>query len=113
MKTASKLVMSLTTTLALIVIVQADDKKIGKDTEVILKGTITCAKCDLKEVDKCATVVKVKENGKDIVYYFDKDSDKKYHADICQKAKEGQVTGIKGEMDNKKTIKVSKVKYTK
>ena len=41
--------------------------------EVTLKGNITCPKCELKlEGQKtCATVVVVKEGGKDVIYYFD------------------------------------------
>src|SRR5262249_41367354 len=70
--------------LALVVGVQAQD-----DKEVTLKGTITCAKCDLKKESSCMTVIKVKEGDKDVVYYFDKDSHKKNHKQICQEAKEG------------------------
>ena len=40
--------------LALVVGVQAQD-----DKEVTLKGTITCAKCDLKLEKACHTVIKV------------------------------------------------------
>src|SRR4051794_16547583 len=83
--------------------VRADDKK-----EVTLKGDITCAKCDLKLVkDKCATVIKVKENGKDVVYYFDDAGHKKYHGKVCTESKEGSVTGAVSEKDGKKIITVS------
>lgn len=90
--------------LALVVGVQAAD-------EVTLKGTITCAKCDLKLEKACHTVIKVKEGDKDVVYYFDKDASKKNHKEICTTPKEGSVTGVKGEMDGKKTIKVTKVEF--
>jgi|SRR5207302_2775934 len=92
--------------LALVVGVQAQD-----DKEVTLKGTITCAKCDLKLEKACHTVIKVKEGDKDVVYYFDKDASKKNHKEICTTPKEGSVTGVKGEMDGKKTIKVTKVEF--
>ena len=36
----------------------------AEDKKVTLKGTITCAKCDLGVESKCATVIKVKEAGK-------------------------------------------------
>src|SRR5947207_98738 len=79
---------------------RADDKK-------TLKGTITCAKCDLKLIDKsgkCATVIKVKEKDKDVVYWFDDASGKKYHGKICTEPKKGEVTGTvskgkKNDMD--------------
>jgi hypothetical protein len=89
-------------------IARADDK------EVTLKGDITCAKCDLKLVkDKCATVVKVKEGDKDVVYYFDEAAHKKYHSKVCTESKEGSVTGKVSEKDGKKIITVSKVDYKK
>jgi len=88
-------------------IARADDK------EVTLKGDITCAKCDLKLADKCATVIKVKEGGKDIVYYFDEAGHKKYHSKVCTESKEGSVTGKVSEKDGKKIITVSKVDYKK
>src|SRR5262245_40196972 len=53
------------------------------EKEVTLKGTITCAKCDLKQADKCATVIKVQEGGADVVYWFDPASHEKNHKAIC------------------------------
>ena len=47
--------------------------------EETLKGKITCAKCDLAIEESCQTVIKVGDK----VYYFDKDSNKKYHKEIC------------------------------
>jgi hypothetical protein len=63
--------------------------------------------------DKCATVIKVKEGGKDIVYYFDEAGHKKYHSKVCTESKEGSVTGKVSEKDGKKIITVSKVDYKK
>jgi len=90
-------------------IARADDK------EVTLKGDITCAKCTLKvkDQDTCATVIKVKESGKDVVYYFDEAGHKKYHSKVCTESKEGSVTGKVSEKDGKKIITVSKVDYKK
>ncbi len=77
--------------------------------EVTLKGNVTCAKCELKLADKCATVVVVKEGGKDVVYYFDAAGDKKNHKEICKAGKEGSVTGEVSKDGDKHMIKVSKV----
>ena len=85
---------------------------VAEDKEVTLKGKITCGKCDLKKEKKCATVLVVKEGDKEVVYYFDKDSDKKHHGDICQGGKEGTVVGTVSEKDGKKMIKVSKVDFS-
>jgi hypothetical protein len=106
MKALLSTVLGLAVVLALVVKVQARD-----DKEVTLKGTITCAKCDLKEADKCATVIKVEKDGKDVVYYFDDSAHKKNHKKICTDPKKGSVTGTVGEKDGKKTIKVTKVDF--
>lgn len=79
--------------------------------EVTLKGTITCAKCDLKVQKKCATVIKVKEKDKDVVYYFDADAHKKNHGQICTTPKEGSVTGVKSKEGEKNIVKVSKIEF--
>ena len=84
---------------------RADDKK------VTLKGTITCAKCDLKLEKTCMTVIKVKKDDKDVVYYFDKDAGKKHHKAICTEAKEGEVTGTVSKDGDKMIIKVESVKF--
>src|SRR5688572_12749632 len=67
--------------------------------EKTLKGTITCPKCDLQLEDakKCWTLIKVKEDGKDVLYYFDKEANTKHHGKICKEAKKGTVTGTISE----------------
>jgi hypothetical protein len=79
--------------------------------EKTLTGKITCAKCDLKKEKACATVIVAKDGDKDVVYYFDTDSSKKYHKEICTEGKDGKVTGTVSEKDGKHTIKVSKVEF--
>jgi len=111
MKVAWRMMFGLVAIFALVIAIQAADK------EETLKGTVTCAKCDLKiEKKSCATVIVVAKDKKDkeskeTVYYFDTDSHKKYHKPICMEPKKGMVTGIVSEKDGKKTIKVSKVEY--
>jgi Family of unknown function (DUF6370) len=87
--------------------VQAEEKA----KEVTLKGTITCAKCDLKLETKCATVIKVKEKGKDVVYYFDPAGHKANHKAICTEAKQGTVKGTVSKKGDKMIIKVSSLKF--
>ena len=98
MRAAWSVVLGLAVVLALIANASAEDK------EVTLKGTITCAKCDLKLEKKCHTVIKVKEGDKDVVYYLDDKSAKANHKKICTEAKEGSVTGKVSEKDGKKYI---------
>ena len=85
----------------------------AEDKEETLKGNITCAKCELKVKGqtKCATVVVVKKNDKDTVYYFDKDSHKKYHDDICKAGKKGTVMGTVKKDGEKMIVTVKDLKY--
>jgi len=106
MKAALSMVVGLAVVLALVVKVQARD-----DKEVTLEGSITCAKCDLKEADKCHTVIKVQKDGKDVVYYFDDKASKKNHGKICTESKKGKVTGTVSEKDGKKIVTVTKVDF--
>jgi hypothetical protein len=114
MKAAWSMLAGLAMMFALVAMVAAADekkeeKKGGK--EVTLTGTITCAKCDLKEADKCATVIKTEKDGKTVVYYFDADSHKKNHKKICTTPTKGTVKGTVSEKDGKKWVKVSDVKF--
>jgi len=107
MKAAWSVVLGLVAVFALSAVARAADA--GK--EVTLKGTITCAKCDLKVADKCATVIKFKEGDKDVVYYLDAKSHGANHKTICQGAKPGSVTGVVSDKDGKKIITASKVDF--
>jgi predicted DNA-binding antitoxin AbrB/MazE fold protein len=43
-----------------------------------------CAKCELKEGKKCQTVIRVKEDGQEVTYYFnDKGMKEDYHEPVC------------------------------
>jgi len=83
----------------------------GDKKEVTLKGKITCAKCDLKLEKACATVIVAKKDGKDVTFYFNKDSNAKYHDDICAEAKTGTVTGTVTKEGKKQIIAVKELKY--
>ncbi len=114
MKAALSMLSGLAVVCILAVGVSADDKdKKDAAKEEKLTGTITCAKCDLKKEDKCTTVIKVTEKGKDVVYYFDEKSGKDNHQEICKAGKKGSVTGTVSEKDGKKVIKVTKVEFEK
>ena len=86
----------------------AQDKK-----EVVLKGRVTCNKCDLAKSTACETVIVVKEKDKDVVYFFDTKAHKKYHGAVCSESKNGSVTGTVADENKKKVITVSKVEYEK
>jgi hypothetical protein len=85
------------------------------DKEVTLKGTIMCAKCELKQAKKCMTVIQVKEDGKDVTYWFlDKGNKEAYHEPVCGSGrKAGTVIGVVTEKDGKKWVTPKKVEYAK
>ena len=82
-----------------------------EDKEETLKGTITCAKCDLKKEKSCATVIVVKKDDKETVYYFDTDSHKKNHKTICTEAKKGTVKGTVKKDGQRMVVTVKDVKF--
>jgi hypothetical protein len=107
MKTASKAFLGLSVVLVMAFLARAEKKEESK--EVTLKGTIVCAKCELKETDKCTNAIKVKKDDKEIVYYFDdKGGKESYHKNICREPKKGSVKGIVTKKDDKMYIKPSK-----
>jgi hypothetical protein len=85
----------------------------GQTAPVLLKGTVTCAKCDLGIANKCTTVIVTKIVGKETTVYFDAASHKKYHGDICNDPLQGSVTGAMTRTGDKTTIAASSVKYDK
>lgn len=83
-----------------------------KDKEVKLEGKITCGKCDLAVDKACATVIVAKnKKGKEVTYYFDAASHKKYHNDICTESKQGTVTGTVSKEGKKMVVMVKELKY--
>jgi hypothetical protein len=76
----------------------------GKDKERTLKGEAVCAKCTLKEGDKCQTVIQVEnKSGKKTSYYLaDNDVAKDFHDTICKGPKKVTATGTVKTVDGKK-----------
>jgi hypothetical protein len=109
-KTALSMFAGLAVMLMLTLAITAEEKD---KKEVTLKGDITCAKCTLKvkDQDTCATVIKVKEGDKEVIYWFDKDSSKTNHEKICKKSLKGEVTGTVEKKDDKNIITVKEVKF--
>src|ERR1039457_5115155 len=57
-----------------------------KPKEKTITGEAKCAKCMLKETDKCQTVIQVEgKNGKTVKYYLaDNDVSKAFHENVCR-----------------------------
>lgn len=85
-----------------------------KDGKVVLKGTITCAKCDLGKEATCMTVIVAKnKDNKEVVYYFDPTTSKKYHAKVCTESMPGTVEGTVKTEGDKKIVTPTKVTFGK
>jgi hypothetical protein len=99
-----KLVFALVLAVAAVA-VSLTSTRAADDKEVTLKGTILCSKCELKETKSCGNAIRVKEDGKDVVYYFkDKGGKEPYHKTFCQGPVEGSVKGTVSTKDGKKWI---------
>ena len=88
--------------------VEKTDKAAGK--EVTVKGTAKCAKCSLKEADKCQATLVTKDGDKEVKYFVTGKEGSALHKEICTADKENvTVTGKVTEKDGKKMIAASKV----
>ena len=86
------------------------------DKEVTITGEGKCAKCILKEGDKCQTVIETKEEGKTVKYYVaDNEVGKKFNDkdEVCEKAKQVTATGTVKEVDGKKVLTATKIELAK
>lgn len=84
----------------------ADEK--GK--EVTITGEGKCAKCILKETEKCQNAIETTEHGKKVTYYLtDNKVSQDFHEDLCKEAKKVTATGTVKEVDGKKELTVSKI----
>jgi competence protein ComGC len=87
----------------------AEDKK-----EVKISGEAKCAKCVLKEGDKCQNVIQTKEDGKTVSYYLAKnDVSKNFNEDLCKDGKKVTATGTVKTVDGKKELMASKIALAK
>ncbi|MGA2498122.1 MAG: DUF6370 family protein [Tepidisphaeraceae bacterium] len=84
---------------------------ISRAADTTLKGTLTCAKCGLKETTECQNVLVVKDGEKTVNYYLTaNDVSKGSHGAVCHGPKDNiTVTGTVEEKDGKKWITASKI----
>jgi hypothetical protein len=100
--------LSLLTAVALLLALPALAESGGK--EITIKGEGQCAKCSLKEGDKCQNVVVTEKNGKKTTYYLaDNDVSKNFHAEVCKAPKAVSVTGVCKKVDSKLVVTASKI----
>lgn len=86
-----------------------------KPKEKTITGEAKCAKCMLKETDKCQTVIQVEgKNGKTVKYYLaDNDVSKAFHENVCTEAKKVTATGTVKKVEGKNELTVSKIALAK
>ncbi len=86
-----------------------------KSKERTITGEAKCAKCMLKETDKCQTVIQVEnKKGKTVTYYLaDNDVSKAFHENVCKEAKKVTATGTVKKVDGKQEFTVSKIELAK
>jgi hypothetical protein len=87
----------------------------AEDKEVTVTGMGKCAKCSLKEADKCQNVIEAKgEDGKKVKYYVAKNEvADNFHDNICKESKKVTATGTVKEEDGKKILTVTKIELAK
>jgi hypothetical protein len=86
-----------------------------KPKERTISGEAKCAKCMLKEGDKCQTVIQAEnKNGKAVNYYLaENDVSKAFHQNVCKEAKKVTATGTNKKVDGKNEFTVSKIELAK
>jgi hypothetical protein len=86
-----------------------------KPKEKTISGEAKCARCMLKEGDKCQTVIQMEnKQGKTVNYYLaDNDVSKAFHENLCKEAKKVTATGIVKKVEGKNEFTVSKIELVK
>ena len=103
MRTYARLALSLLVIIGFAGLARAEESK--------LKGTLTCAKCALKEDAECQNVLQVKDGDKTVNYYLAANEvSKGCHGAVCKQAQDNvTVTGTVEEKDGKKVITATKI----
>ena len=81
---------------------------------VTIKGEGKCAKCALKETEKCQNAIQVEKDGKKTTYYLvQNDMSKKFHSNLCKESKKVTATGTCKKVDGKLELTVTKLELDK
>jgi hypothetical protein len=105
--------------LAAAVVFSSVSYAIAAGADKTITGDAVCAKCALKETQKCQNVVLVKEGGKEVTYYLDGPNSMKVHKSlgICGATKDDPirvtVSGQCEKKDGKLVLTVDKIERAK
>ncbi len=81
---------------------------------ITVSGEGKCAKCALKEADKCQNVIVADKDGKKVTYYLTGDVSKAFHGgNLCSGSKPVTATGTPTVANGKTEIAVTKIEATK
>lgn len=99
--------------LALATPTKAADSEKGRERTI--NGEAMCAKCALKESDKCQTVIETKTAaGRKVKYYVvDNELAKKFHDQICENPKKVTAVGTVKRVDGKRELTLTKIELAK
>jgi hypothetical protein len=83
--------------------------------ERTITGEAKCAKCMLKETEKCQTVIQTdNKKGKTISYYVaENEVSKAFHHNVCTEAQKVTATGTIKKVDGKNEFTASKIELIK
>ena len=86
-----------------------------KTKEKTITGEAKCAKCMLKETEKCQTVIQAEnKKGKTVNYYLaDNEAAKAFHANVCKETKKATATGTNKKVEGKNQFTVTKIELAK
>ncbi len=85
-----------------------------KEKTITITGEGKCAKCALKEAEKCRNVIVVDKGGKKVTYYLTHNElSDKFHSNICKESKQVTATGTLKKDDGKKELTVTKIELAK
>ena len=87
----------------------------AEDKEMTITGEGKCAKCSLKESDKCQNVIVVGKGDKQKKYFVvQNDIAKEFHSNICKESKMVKATGIvKKDADGRLEFTATKMEVAK
>jgi hypothetical protein len=82
--------------------------------EVTIKGDAKCAKCALKEGDKCQTVIQAEgKEGKTVTYYLaENQAAKDFHPNVCKTSKKVTAKGTVKEVNGKQELTLASISAT-
>jgi hypothetical protein len=84
------------------------------EKEKTIKGEGLCLKCELKKADKCINGIRVKEDGKEVVYELEQNEvSKAFHKHLCSGTAKVVAVGTVKKDGDKHILTVAKIELDK